>query len=97
MTRKGNITPIGEAMKAYLQELKIDKGLKEYKLIASWEEAVGKTVANATKKIRVENRILYVSIRSSVIRGELTMIKTPVIKRLNQLAGGDVIDDIIVR
>jgi hypothetical protein len=95
--RKNNTQPIGEVIREYLKNTHIDKKLKEVKLISSWEEAVGKTVANATKNMYIENRILYIHIRSSVIRGELTMIKTPVIKRLNQLAGGDVIDDIVLR
>jgi hypothetical protein len=51
----------------------------------------------ATKSIYVKDRKLFVKIHSSVMRNELTMIKPDIIRRLNETAGSEVIDDVIIR
>lgn len=95
--RKKNTQKLDEVIKEYLKALKIDDKLKEVQLIKSWESVVGKTVARSTDNIYINNRKLFVKLRSSVIRNELFMLKEGLVKALNDKVGETIIDEIILR
>jgi len=82
--RKHNTQPLSDVVQQYLKSLGLDKKLKEVKLINYWETLIGKTIAKATTDIYIANGIMYISLQSSVIRKELSMIKTEHNKRMNE-------------
>jgi len=75
----------------------LEKGLAEYRLMKSWKDLLGITVAKKTKSLRIHNRKLFVTLHSSVVRNELSMMKDSLIPKLNEAAGMDVIDEVILR
>lgn len=95
--RKSNTQPISEVIEACLKSLHVDKKLKEYRAVKSWEDVIGKTVAKATTKIYIDKKILYIHVNSSVIRNEIMMIKEGIIKRMNDICGEKIIEKIVVR
>lgn len=95
--RKKNETTLGDAIKAYLKAMGLERKLKEHQLINSWEDTLGKAVAASTEKMYINNRVLFVQLNSSIIRQELQMMKTALIARLNQNAGENLISDIVLR
>ncbi len=95
--RKKNTQKIDEVVKEYLKAFKIDDKLKEVKLIKSWEEVVGKNIARSTNNIYIKNRKLFVKLNSSVIRNELFMLREGLKKALNDKAGEEIIDEIILK
>ncbi|MFC2152803.1 DUF721 domain-containing protein [Bacteroidota bacterium] len=95
--RKKNTQKIDVVIKEYLKALKIDDKIKEVQLIKSWDEVVGKTIARSTNDIYIKNRKLIVKLNSSVIRNELFMLRDGLKKALNDKAGEEIIDDIILK
>jgi hypothetical protein len=95
--RRSNTQNISDVVSELLKELHIDHKLKEIRLINSWEEILGKNVARATTNLFIKNRTLFVSLKSSVVRNELMMLKTGIIKALNDKAGEMLIDEIILK
>jgi len=95
--RKSQTLNISEIISSILKANGLEDKLAETRLIQSWEELLGKSVARLTKTLYIKNRILFVSLNSSVVRNELTMIKKDILIRLNEKAGKCVIDDIILR
>ena len=95
--RKSNTQTLGEAIKDYLKALHIDKKINEVRLINSWEEVIGKTIAKATTKIYIKNKTLFVFLNSSVIRNELFMLKEEILKVLNEKAGEKIIEKIVLK
>lgn len=93
--RHTNTQNIGDLVNELLKELKLDQKLKEVRLISSWNEILGMNVARATNKLFIKNRVLFVYLKSPVVRKELMMLKTGIIKRLNDQVGESVIDDIV--
>jgi predicted nucleic acid-binding Zn ribbon protein len=88
---------IDSLLQQFVKDNNLERGLAEYRLIKSWKELLGITVAKRTKNLQVRNRKLYVTLHSSVVRNELAMIKDSLITRLNEAAGMDVIDDIVLK
>lgn len=95
--RKKNTQKIEDVIKEYLKALKIDDKLKEVNLIKSWDDVVGKTIARSTQNIYIKNRKLFVKLNSSVIRNELFMLRDGLKKTLNDRAGEELIDEIILK
>jgi predicted nucleic acid-binding Zn ribbon protein len=62
-----------------------------------WGELLGHTIARHTTNAYVKNRILYVSVTSSVVRSELVSMRKRLVVMLNEHAGSDVIDDVMIR
>jgi hypothetical protein len=62
-----------------------------------WGELLGPSIAQYTTNVYVKNRILYVSMTSSVVRSELVSMRKRLVVMLNKHAGSDVIDDVMIR
>ena len=95
--RRSNVQNIGEVVNELLKELRIDEKLKEIGIINAWYDIMGKKIQRETGRLYVKNRVLFVYLKSAVVRNELMMLKSSVVKALNEKAGGDIIDDIVLR
>ena len=95
--RKSQTLNISEIISSILKANGLEDKLAETRLIQSWEDLLGKSVARLTKGMYIKNRTLFVSLNSSVVRSELMMIKNDILIRLNEKAGKCVIDDIVLR
>lgn len=88
---------IDSLLRQFIRAHPLEEGLARYRLIKSWNELLGVTVARKTRSLHIRNRKLFVTLHSSVVRQELEMIKDTIVPRLNEAAGMDVIDEIILR
>jgi predicted nucleic acid-binding Zn ribbon protein len=96
MERK-DVRKIDSLLDQFVKAHGLEKGLAEYRLKKSWKDLLGITVSKKTKSLRIQNRKLYVTLHSSVVRNELSMMKDSLIPKLNEAAGMDVIDDVVLR
>ena len=81
---------VGKIMKAY----GLEKRMKEMDILKGWPEMMGIAVANRTTNLRINNRILYISMDSAVMREELLNGKQIILQRVNDFAGQIIIDDV---
>ncbi len=88
---------LGEVLQQYVEALKIGAKLKEVSLVRQWEDVVGTYIANATTNIYIKDKKLFVSLKSSIIRNELLMIRSELARRLNEKSGEEIITEIILR
>jgi predicted nucleic acid-binding Zn ribbon protein len=95
--RRSKTISIGEAMQDYIKEMKIGPKLKEVSLLKSWESTVGKAISNRTEKIYIKDKILFVHLKSSVVKNELMMIREALREKLNREAGEEVIREIVLK
>ena len=96
--RKRNTETIGEVLRQYFEEnVFIKRKLAESRVVTGWATLLGRSIANYTSNIYLQNGILYVHLSSSVVRAELLMAKERLIHNLNQHAGMAVVNEIIFR
>ena len=95
--RRSKTLNISVILEELLKQQGLDGKLREHRLLHSWEGLLGKTVARHTKNLYIHNRTLFVTLTSSVARNELMMIKDELIKRLNEQAGAELIDNIVLK
>jgi len=96
MERK-EIQKIDSLLQQFVKSNNLERGLAEYRLMKSWKELLGVTISKKTKDMYIRKRKLFVTLHSSVVRNELAMIKDTLIGRLNEAAGMNVIDDIVLK
>lgn len=94
---KKDIQKIDTLLDQYVKANHLERGLAEYRLKKSWNDLLGVSIARKTKNIYIRNRKLFVTLHSSVVRNELSMMKETLILRLNEAAGMKVIDDIVLK
>jgi len=94
--RRTNTAHIAQVVAELLDEYKIDGKLMEARLIAAWPEVLG-PLAKPTDELYIKNKVLFVRLSSSVIRNELSMMRSTLVRRLNEKTGEEVITDIIFR
>ena len=69
----------------------------EARVVRLWGELFGPSMAKYTTNVYVKNRVLYVFMSSSVVRSEMIAMRKRLVITLNEHAGSDVIDDVMIR
>ena len=78
----------------FLRMQGLETPLAEHRLLQSWETVVGRMVAAKSRDLFVKGQCLHVTLSSPVLRSELTMRKTELVRLLNEKAEANVINDI---
>ena len=93
-TQQLSIKPICSAIDELVNGLGIQKKLQEYDAVVNWEKIVGERIAQRTTAIRIQQGVLFVHVKTSTWRNELTLRKKEIIDKLNREIGLDVVKDI---
>lgn len=88
---------IKDAIEALLKTYKLDDKMNEKKLISSWNEVMGKMIANHTTDLYIRNKQLFVSLDSAALKNELLLAKSKIVEMLNKAAGKEIINDVIFK
>jgi predicted nucleic acid-binding Zn ribbon protein len=94
--RRTNTVNIAQALAEVLGKYKISGKILEARIIAAWPEVLG-PLAKPDDELYIKNKVLFVNLSSSVIRNELSMMRSKLVQRLNEKAGEKVITDIVFR
>ena len=70
--------------------------LMQKRLIDSWETVTGSIVARYTTEKYIKNQTLYVKIANPALRHDISMMRTQLVKRLNDQVGSFVISEVRV-
>jgi len=92
--RSGESTPMSEVVDKLLRAYQLKGKMTELDVLNHWEEMMGKAVAMRTTDLKIREKILYISLNSSVMRDELLHGKQVIIERVNQQAGFRIIEDV---
>lgn len=95
--RRSKTISLAEAMQDYIKEMNLGDKLREISVLDSWETMAGKAISSRTSRIYIKDGVLYVYLKSSIVRNELMMIREILRERLNEKAGSEVIKEIVLK
>lgn len=95
--KRNDAEQIGNIIRNYLRQESLETPLNEQRLINSWKEVLGPTIASYTQELYIRNQILYVHLTSAALRQELMMGRDLLVRNLNRHVGAVVITNIIFR
>lgn len=95
--RKSETASIRDLINALMKKYGAEDKIAEMRLIRAWDELLGKSVGKYTKNLYIKDKKLFVSITSSIVKTEVLIVRETLIKRLNEKAGKEIINQIIIR
>ncbi|VAW12727.1 hypothetical protein MNBD_BACTEROID01-1346 [hydrothermal vent metagenome] len=95
--RKSNTQSIRDILRDYVNDMGIERKLKEVDIVHAWENILGKAIASYTGRIYISKGVLYVTITSPVVKAELLMMREEIRGRLNDEAGSEIVEKIVFK
>ena len=95
--RQNEHLKLGEALREFIKENKLQKGMDKVDAREAWKRLMGNGVNNYTQSVELKGDTLYVSLTSSVLREELSYGKGKIIGMLNEELGKELIKKLILR
>ena len=89
--------PMGDILKEYISNSKLQKGLDKVAITKVWHEVMGAGVSGYTTQVKLERKTLYIQLSSSVLREELSYGKEKIIKLLNEALGKELVTKLVLR
>ncbi|NJK96062.1 MAG: DUF721 domain-containing protein [Bacteroidetes bacterium] len=95
--KRSNTQNIKDVVDLILDQLQIKQKLKEVEAIRVWKEMMGKTVARHLGNVTIHRRVMFIRLTSSIVRAELNMMRSAMVKAVNDRVGESVIDDMVIK
>lgn len=86
-----------DLLQEVLQKYKLEPALHRARVPEYWRQVVGERIASMSEVRSFEGGVLRVHVREAVWRSELTLRREELRHKLNSLAGGEMIREIIIR
>ena len=72
--KRNDAEQIGKLIRTFLRQESLESPLNEQRLINSWAEILGPTIASYTRELYIRNQILYVHLTSAALRRGRLMV-----------------------
>ena len=93
MSKRGELKNISKIIEDVFSQKHFRIGIDNIKVQDAWEKTMGKNIQKYTYKVYYQKGILYVKLKSSVLKEELTFEKVKIIKLINNELGKEYIKD----
>jgi hypothetical protein len=90
--RRKETQKLSDILKECTSSSHLDQKLQETRLIENWGKLLGPYIQNATQRIFISKRVLFVYIESPIVKNELFMMRTRLLDALNESVGEKVVD-----
>ena len=88
---------LSNVIRKIIKNPKLSKRLDNIKIIEIWDEILGSNLEKYVIESKVFKNKLYVKLKSSALRNELSLKKSKLISELNNKFGKKIITDIIFK
>ncbi len=96
MAKRGELKNVSKVIEEVFSQKHFKIGIDNIKVQKAWIKTMGENIQKYTYKVVYKKGVLYVKLKSSVLKEELTFEKTKVIKLLNQELGKEYVNDLII-
>lgn len=93
---KRDVKKLDDILQRFLREEGLETPLLQKRLIDAWDKIVGPNVTRYTGEKYIKNQVLFVKINNPALRQDLSMMRSQLIKRLNDTVGTSIISDVKV-
>ena len=93
MSKRGELKNLSKIIEDVFSQKHFRIGIDNVKVQDAWVKTMGKNIQKYTYKVYYKKGVLYVNLKSSVLKEELTFEKTKVIKLINNELGKEYIKE----
>ncbi|MCI6619074.1 MAG: DUF721 domain-containing protein [Prevotella sp.] len=91
---KREVQTLDDVIKRLLRQEGLETPLLQKRIVDAWERVAGDVVARYTVEKFIKNQTLFVKITNPALRQNLSMMRSQLVKRLNEAVGSLVITDV---
>ncbi len=91
---KRDVKPLSDLLRQFIRNEGLETPLLQKRVVDAWDDVTGKTVARYTTDKFIKNQVLFVKITNPALRQDLSMMRSQLVRRLNESAGGAIISDV---
>ena len=92
---KKDVKSLADVLQKVLRQGGLETPLNQKRLIDAWDTIMGPAITKYTGEKFIKNQTLFVKITNPALRQDLSMMKTQIVKRLNETVGaGLIISDV---
>ena len=95
--RGNNNRKLGDIISKLMKNPKLSERLDNLDVIDVWQEIIGPPLAKYITDQKIRKGVLYVKLKSSVVRNELSYKKSEFVSQINQRIGKELITDIVLK
>ncbi len=88
---------LGAILWQTLRELGIDQPVKRAEAIQIWPKVVGEKISQMTEPQFFSNGKIFIRVKNDAWRNELFFHKKELLRRLNQVLGESIVEDIVLK
>jgi len=92
-----NQKTIKQALDEAFDSMHIKQKVAETRLINSWENVMGKTIAKHTRKIFLSKGTLFIYLDNPSLKNELTYARDRIIELVNESAGEELVREVVIK
>ena len=96
MNKRGELKKISTIIDDVFSQKHFRISIDNLKVQEAWIKTMGENIQKYTYKVIYKKGILYVKLKSSVLKEELTFEKTKVIKLSNEELGKEYLKDLVI-
>jgi len=93
MSKRGELKNLSKIIEDVFSQKHFRIGIDNIKVQEAWVKTMGKNIQKYTYKVYYKKGVLYVKLKSSVLKEELTFEKVKIIKLINKELGKEYIKD----
>lgn len=91
-----NQQSIGDLIREFYKLHHRENSIEETKILESWNSVVGEYIGYHTLDLKIRNEMLYVKVDADSLRTELMYSRSLLVKKLNEVAGKELLKDIVI-
>jgi predicted nucleic acid-binding Zn ribbon protein len=95
--RRKNEQSIGDVLKDMFKEYGLERKYQRAEIEHVWNDLLGPSVAKVTSKVYLRDGKLTVFLDSTLVKQELSMMRTRLVSALNEAMGSEVVREVILR
>ena len=95
--RGRNTHNVGDIIRKLMENPKLSNKLAELDILAIWDDIIGENLIKYIIYRKIYKDILYVKLKSSPMRNELSYKKTEILQQINDRFGRPFIKDIVLK
>ena len=96
MNRRGEIKKISKVLDDVISQKHFKIGIDNVRVQDAWVKTMGENIQKYTYNVKYKKGILYIKLKSSVLKEELIFEKNKVIKLINEELGKEYVKDLVL-
>jgi len=96
MAKRGEIKNISKVLEDVISQKHFKVGIDNLRVQEAWVKTMGENIQKYTYSVKFKRGILYIKLKSSVLKEELIFEKNKVIKLINTELGKEYVKDLVL-